>query len=189
MYSVMGHPHPSRIGLPASRKPLRRQAAGARAKVPVNARRSSTCALDTFGVVLRPQHSNVMGGEKTVPLHESEIGSSPLHGNHAMNSRAAVRYRLHAGVVFHWLDSGGLSRESRGYTRDISPRGTFVFASDCPPKGTPVALEIALPTFTGYPRPLRIRADGCVLRVEAVATKGRSGGFAATCQRVVLCAY
>jgi len=117
----------------------------------------------------------------------AELDRFSSHVDGATNFRAAVRYKLHAGVVFHWLDTGGLSRESRGFTRDVSPKGAFVFASDCPPRGTLVEMIIDLPALTGEPRTLCIKADGCILRVDSAGVTGRSSGFAVACQRVTLC--
>jgi PilZ domain len=92
------------------------------------------------------------------------------------NLRAAVRYELTAPVVFTWIDSTGAAQEKRGHTRDISPKGVFVFCSVCPPQGTSLEMSIYLSVSSEHSRDVRIEAQGCVLRVEPGA-EGEGRGF------------
>lgn len=173
-------------GLTTLRKSLSTATRKGETKSPINSRHYATCARWSSGVGLRP---TLRTRKMPKPMMRSRPGfeQPPSSSNCATNVRAAVRYKLHAEVVFHWLDTNGETRESRGRTRDVSPKGAFVFASECPPKGTPVEMDIDLPALSGEPRTLRIRADGCVLRVEPTSALVQSSGFAAVCERVMLC--
>jgi hypothetical protein len=107
--------------------------------------------------------------------------------------RVALRYALHARVVFAWDDASGQRRESRGHTRDVGQKGAFVLAPDGPARGTPVSLSIFLPVTGAEKRVLRLEVEGRVLRsaVSAANPDNPSGpatlvGFAVSHQRVNL---
>jgi hypothetical protein len=102
--------------------------------------------------------------------------------------RAATRYALQVKVVFTWRDPAGSSREGRGETRDISQKGAFVIARDCPREGTAIAMNIYLPPLVGEKAPLRIATQGRVLRVEICGAATGESGFAVASERVILCA-
>jgi hypothetical protein len=88
--------------------------------------------------------------------------------------RNRCRYRLKADAVFAWatLEDGLLVGD--GITRDIGLAGAFISASDCPPIGTKVELEVALYPGTGLKRPkVRVLIESTVVRVErSVACEG-----------------
>jgi hypothetical protein len=103
------------------------------------------------------------------------------------DARKAVRYTLRARAVFSWTDRAGLPQQGRGETRDISPKGAYVFSSCCPPRGVVLAVTIYLPTLEGENRILSIQAEGKVLRVEPSSISGNSAGFSMQHERVALC--
>lgn len=94
---------------------------------------------------------------------------------HAKVPRASIRFPLEAAVVFSWTDEKGNRQQGQGSSRDISERGAFVFAADCPPVGSNVELRIPL---EGLPDTTRIDLDGCVVRVEQPHDGKGSSGFA-----------
>lgn len=100
--------------------------------------------------------------------------------------RAGIRYALHARVVFGWRDAAGQQKESRGHTRDVAQKGTFVVSPDCPPKGAAVTLSIFLPVTAGEKRMLRMDADGRVMRAERPAGQPFLNGFAVSHKRMNL---
>ncbi|HTV58556.1 MAG TPA: PilZ domain-containing protein [Verrucomicrobiae bacterium] len=104
---------------------------------------------------------------------------------HAVDSRKSVRYILQAEASCSWLDQAGQEKACKGATRDVSQRGAYVLASDCPPRGAPVRMAISLPPLAGEARALRIEAEGIVLRIDRL----RQGllGFAISNQRLILC--
>ena len=103
------------------------------------------------------------------------------------DSRKTLRYEVRARVSFHWADREGVSRASEGFTRDVSPKGAYVFASDCPPQGTPVEMTIDLPGVGKGSNNLHIRADCCVLRVDKAGAVHATIGFSVQNSRVTLC--
>lgn len=100
--------------------------------------------------------------------------------------RGGIRYALHARVVFGWQDAGGNRKESRGHTRDVAQKGTYIVATECPPKGTAVSLTIFLPVNTAEKRTLRMDADGSVMRAERPAGAPFLNGFAVSHRRMNL---
>ena len=100
--------------------------------------------------------------------------------------RSGLRYALHARVVFGWRDAGGQQRESRGHTRDVAQKGTFIVALECPPKGAAVKLSIFLPVTAGEKKMVRMDADGSVMRAERPVGQPYLNGFAVSHARMNL---
>jgi hypothetical protein len=88
--------------------------------------------------------------------------------------------------VFSWFHDG-VSQQSRGRTRDISPKGAYVIADRCPPAGAFVAMSYSLPSLTGESQPVQVQARSRVLRVDSGAG-GRCAGFSVENERTTLCA-
>jgi hypothetical protein len=132
-----------------------------------------------------PEHRNL----ENVPQPRVFLGVA----GGSSERRVALRYALHARVVFAWDDAAGLRRESRGHTRDVGQKGAFVLAPDCPPRGTPVSLSIFLPVVGAETKVLRLEVEGRVLRsgIGSVTPDSSAGpatlvGFAVSHQRVNL---
>jgi PilZ domain len=102
------------------------------------------------------------------------------------NVRSAIRYSLRADVVVNWIGENGLARQSRGYTRDISPGGAYIFAAEFPPAGHPVQINIHLPMFGGECRVPSVTVKGHVLRVDKPPLATESG-FSVRSKRVTVC--
>jgi PilZ domain len=88
--------------------------------------------------------------------------------------------------VFSWSDKNGVPRESRGCTRDISPKGAYVIAAHCPPLGASVAMTFYLPSLTGESQTVHVQARSRVLRVDS-SGPGRVMGFSVENERTTLC--
>lgn len=101
--------------------------------------------------------------------------------------RRAVRYTLETQVVFSWSDIGGFPRESRGRTRDISPKGAYIIAACCPPLGALLVMSFYLPTLAGEPKGVQVQAQSRVLRIDS-GSAGRSAGFSVENVPSTLCA-
>ena len=102
------------------------------------------------------------------------------------NLRSAIRYSLRADVVVTWIGKNGLLQQSRGYTRDISPGGAYIFAAEVPAAGSPVEVSIHLPMFSGESRVPCVTVKGHVLRVDERPFAGERG-FSVRCERVTVC--
>jgi hypothetical protein len=89
-----------------------------------------------------------------------------------MELRQNKRYRLKASVTFSWEHPDGSTMRGEGYTRDISPAGVFVLTSDRLSSGTPVKLEVILPSLNEKRSGASLRTQGHVVRSEEI-------GFAA----------
>lgn len=87
----------------------------------------------------------------------------------------------------NWTAKTGLAQQSRGYTRDISPGGAYVFAPEFPASGHPVQITIHFPTFGGEYREPCVTVNGHVLRVDK-APLAAASGFSIRSQRVTVCA-
>ncbi len=106
--------------------------------------------------------------------------------NNRENLRSAVRYTLRADVIVNWTGANGLARQSRGYTRDISPGGAYIFAAEFPPAGHAVQVSIHLPMFGGESRVPCVSVKGYVLRVDDAPIAAESG-FSVRSERVTVC--
>lgn len=102
------------------------------------------------------------------------------------NLRSAVRYALRAEVVITWTAQDGTTREARGYTRDISPGGAYVFSDVFPPVGRSVQLNVQLPMLPGEARVPCVNVRGSVLRVDGIGADAETG-FAVRNEKVTLC--
>jgi hypothetical protein len=93
----------------------------------------------------------------------------------SLQQRVCIRYRLSVPVVCRWKDENGSRCLAKGYTRDISTHGVFVFSSELPPMGATVRLEFSFPPLEESSEGLRLRSLGEVVRIE---TNGQGTGFA-----------
>jgi len=91
--------------------------------------------------------------------------------------REQPRYGVKALVNFEWVDEGVL-RKGQGVTRDISPKGVFIYSDAKPPELADLRLDISFQDITFMPRDLQMRARGLVIRVEPATGPGSFEGFA-----------
>lgn len=98
--------------------------------------------------------------------------------------RNRVRYRLSADALFTWQGAQNRRLHGKGFTRDISLTGVFVYTSTCPPVGATVRLEVFLSAaFGAAGKKVGIRTEATVIRIDHSAT---SEGFAAVSQDFTL---
>ena len=102
-----------------------------------------------------------------------------------MELRKHIRFQVEVPIFFSWKDPRGIRQEGRGYTRDISPRGVFVYTEEIPPVGTYLSYEALFPALGKASTGLRMQVDGQVLRVEPAA-ESRGGGFATIGEKFAL---
>jgi hypothetical protein len=101
-------------------------------------------------------------------------------------SRKAIRFPLEALVAFSWKDNTGMEQRARGRSRDISERGVFVLANNCPPVGVKIGLRIELPGHPKIAPGLRVHVEGHVLRVEELTEEPETCGFAVLGSETIL---
>lgn len=101
-------------------------------------------------------------------------------------TRKFVRYQLTVPVIFTWKDRRLKTRRAKGFTRDLSAGGVFLYSEKCPPVGVPIEFEALLPPLEQKASALRLRGEGRVLRVEPAFTNGKWTGFAAVNEGFVL---
>jgi len=104
----------------------------------------------------------------------------------AQDVRRAIRYALHAKVIFAWLDERGHRHAASGCTRDISIKGAYVVATECPPRGTFLSMSVYLPAQPDE-RSIRVKAEGQVMRVDPAGQTDSQSGFSVHNKRVLLC--
>ncbi len=134
---------------------------------------------------------------RKVPEHE--LATKVLHPQMICGAlgerderRVAMRYALHARVVFAWDDAKGEKHESRGHTRDLGQKGAFVFAHECPSRDARVSLSVFLPVTGAEKRVLRLEVEGRVVRsgfaasYDGVNEPSALAGFAVSHLRVNL---
>jgi hypothetical protein len=110
---------------------------------------------------------------------------APIASTRIIEQRKNHRYYLIAPVFFYWATPNGLPQDGEGMTRDIDTNGAFINASEPPPFGALVQMDIMLPNFTDGGPGVHLTGEGVVLRVERPNAKTRSAsesGFAVSMQ-------
>ena len=68
-------------------------------------------------------------------------------------------------VLFRWADSA--EHYDVGHSGNVGLGGMFILTSKCPPVGTEVEIDFAIPAFDRIPRQVRFCCKGRVTRVES----------------------
>ena len=108
------------------------------------------------------------------------VGRLPLRAEStpaAAELRAAIRHQAALNVEFRWVESGTL-QAAKGQTRNVSPRGAFIHAVQCPPDGTRLEVTFDLSFDQLGSSPLRLEAEAQVLRIERPRDSFAKRGFA-----------
>lgn len=105
--------------------------------------------------------------------------------NSPRGRRNSIRYPLEAPVVFRWKDEGGVYQLGEGQSRDVSERGVFVIAANCPPTRADVELTIDFAALPTVMRAMQMEVEGRVVRVEPGMGQ-RNGGFAVLAEQALL---
>ena len=95
-----------------------------------------------------------------------------------MERREQIRFGVHAAVDFEWLDEEGVRQQGRGLTRDISPKGLFIYSDSQPPAKADLQVEVFVASINGANTNLRLRTRALVLRGEPDMERGGRRGFA-----------
>ena len=102
-----------------------------------------------------------------------------------MERRHQIRYGLRVRVVFVWTVERGILQHGRGYTRDMSSKGMFVYADPQPPAKADIQIEAFFSSLVEIGSKLRMRAKARVVRVEPRGP-GADAGFATQSRSYVL---
>jgi hypothetical protein len=92
--------------------------------------------------------------------------------------RKPTRYILHLPVQFVYLDRDGVREEGKGFTREISLQGVYVYAESLPPADAEIDLEIYFTSLLETGKNLKFMAKAKVIRLEPNTLDERTGGFA-----------
>ena len=95
-----------------------------------------------------------------------------------LERREQIRFGVHALVDFEWLDGEGVRQEGRGLTRDISPKGLFIYSDSQPLAKADLQVEVFFASVTGANTNLQLRTKALVLRGEPATRHGERHGFA-----------
>ena len=90
--------------------------------------------------------------------------------------RELIRYGVQALVNFEWMDEEVL-RRGQGVTRDISPKGMFIYSEAKPPAKSDLRVDISFHDDTTA-KDVQMKARGLVIRVEPSTGPGSFEGFA-----------
>jgi PilZ domain-containing protein len=94
-----------------------------------------------------------------------------------LERREQTRYGVRALVDFEWNDEG-VTRRGQGITRDISPKGIFIYSDINPPAKADLLVDVFFGDVGSIPTNLQLRANGLVIRVEPATKPGSQQGFA-----------
>jgi len=100
--------------------------------------------------------------------------------------RAVRRHRVSYLVRFSWKKGRGQRVHSKGFTRDLSSGGMYVFSARRPPRRTRVEFTVILPALGEFTPSMEMQGIGRVLRVESGVGEEAMPGFAARCDKFSL---
>jgi hypothetical protein len=109
---------------------------------------------------------------------------APIASTRTIEQRKNQRYCLSVPVFFYWATPSGPAQSGEGLTRDIDTSGAYIIASQPPPIGALVQLDIMLPNLPGTTG-VHLTGEGVVLRVDPRSPKRAStseSGFAVSMQ-------
>jgi hypothetical protein len=89
--------------------------------------------------------------------------------------RRAERFTFGMPLIVHWKN-GSEQRTAHTITEDVSSRGVYFYLPEAIPTGTPVEVEMTMPTQITLGSPVRVRCHGRVQR--CVVKPGESAGMA-----------
>jgi len=108
-------------------------------------------------------------------------GIGPLetlwNGRSCLDQREHTRYCVRAHVDFEWIEDCVL-RRGHGLTRDISPKGMFIYSDSRPPTKADLRVRVSFVPFAQTLTKVQLRANSLVLRVEPPSAPGTDHGFA-----------
>jgi hypothetical protein len=89
--------------------------------------------------------------------------------------RRAIRYYMHAPVVFQYTEPNLVTTYGGGFVKDISINGVFVRSTHALEPGQTLDLEVLVPPLGNTDLAYTLRSTGRVVRLD-------SGGFAASAE-------
>ena len=95
----------------------------------------------------------------------------------ATNPNRDIERRVHPRVVgttnasLFWRDSAGQVLRTRASTRDISPRGLYLYSEELVDRDTPVEFDLVFPTEMTASAPMRLHGQGKVIRNETLGKR------------------
>jgi hypothetical protein len=111
--------------------------------------------------------------QKTRPVTTASRGEACLE----QDRRQQTRYGVRALVNFEWMDED-VPRQGQGITRDISPKGMFIYSEAKPPAKADVRVDVSFQDFPFTAKDIQMSAKGVVIRVESTTGPGSMDGFA-----------
>ncbi|MGH9773814.1 MAG: PilZ domain-containing protein [Candidatus Acidiferrales bacterium] len=101
-----------------------------------------------------------------------------------MERREHRRFPLEVPMNFIWKNGQHISHFGKGLTRDVSTKGLFICAGECPPEGSLVRFVASL--RLREPSVLEFRATARVVRVESASGGHAREGFAVASKTPVI---
>ena len=95
-----------------------------------------------------------------------------------LERREQTRYGLRALVDFDWTDTEGVPHQWKGFTRDISTKGMFIYSEAQPPEKADLQVEVSLGSIPDALTNLQMTVEALVIRVDPALDPGILRGFA-----------
>jgi hypothetical protein len=89
--------------------------------------------------------------------------------------RRSERFNFGVPLTVQWTN-GSEQRKAQAVTQDVSSGGLYFFLPEAIPDGTPVEIEMTLPTNITLGTPVKVRCQGRIQR--CVLKQGESTGLA-----------
>lgn len=84
----------------------------------------------------------------------------------------AKRFEISAPVTFWWSYDKAPAKSGKGITRNISKSGIMVTASECPPAGARIQMNVRIPQSEDRKYGMELHGEGTVVRVDEDAAAG-----------------
>jgi hypothetical protein len=89
--------------------------------------------------------------------------------------RHSERFNLGMPLIVRWTDDSG-QHQARAVTQDVSSGGMYFYLPEAIPDGTPVEIEMTMPTQITLGTPVKVRCKGHIQR--GVLKSGEPTGMA-----------
>ena|SRR5712691_3327623 len=130
----------------------------------------------TFRILRSLARRNTVSESPMLMRHADEAWDES--SGECLERREQTRYGLRALVDFDWTDTEGVPHRGQGFTRDISPKGMFIYSDSQPPAKADIRVEVALHSIAKAVTNLWMGAEALVIRVERATGPGIDRGFA-----------
>ena len=103
-----------------------------------------------------------------------------------LERRKHTRFSLRLPVHFEYQDQEGVVYGEKGFTRDISLQGVYVYAESPPPTDAEINLVVYFTSLLEADKNVKWSVRARVIRLESTSINERFGGFSSVTENFTL---